>query len=408
MKYDAILVRFGELFLKGKNRRNFIDRTVSTIRKKLDDVSGYAILATNDMVLITLKGADSDQVVERLNYVFGLRSYGLCHICEPTMESIKAKVTEVASALYPVGTRVKLEGRRRQKSFPLTSIEISQQVAQHLGENSEIVPVVREPEHTIRISLREKDCMIVSKQIPAIGGMPVGTSGSTLLMLSGGLDSPVAAYLMMKRGIKVEGLHFESPPHTSVKAKQKILDLAEKIAWYMPNSKMRVHMVPFTKLQKAIFANVPESYGMTVMRRMMYRVADMYGRRKKMLLLSNGESIGQVASQTPESMTAINAVTTLPVIRPVGCMDKTEIMDLSRQIGMYDISIRPYEDCCTVFVPKNPVTRPKEEKCEEYERRFDWQPLLEECVNGIDQVVVEAGKPITLDEETTEAICELL
>lgn len=409
MKYDAIIVRFGELFLKGKNRRAFIDRTVSTIRLKLQHLENKKITSNNDSVLIMLHGDDSDEVIKGLNYVFGLKSYGLCKLCETDLEKIKEKALEVATELYGDGeTKIKVESKRRWKKFPLNSIEISQQVAYHIGMNSNIDPVVRDYEQLIRVNVREKDTLIISKQIDALGGMPVGSAGRTLLMLSGGLDSPVAAYLLMKRGLKIEALHFESPPHTSVKAKQKVFDLAAKLAHFMPNSKIVIHAVPFTKLQKEIFAKCSESYGMTIMRRMMYRVADRYARKKKVSILSNGESLGQVASQTPESMVAINAVTNLPVIRPVGCMDKTEIMKIAHQIDTYDISIRPFEDCCTVFVPKNPSTKPKVEKCEEYERRFNWDELVDECVHNIEKIVIEAGKPIQLDEETTDEICSLL
>ena len=249
---------------------------------------------------------------------------------------------------------------------------------------------------------------MVAKIIRASGGLPIGLNGRSLLMLSGGLDSPVAGYLMMKRGLQVEGLHFESPPYTTARARQKVYDLAEKMAHYLPNGKFQVHIVPFTELQKEIFAHIPESYTMTVMRRMMYRVSEGVANRHKIRLLSNGESLGQVASQTPDSMWSINAVTTLPVIRPVACMDKIEIMDIARDIDTYDISIRPFEDCCTVFVPKSPVTAPKLSKCEQYEEKFDWAPLVQACIDNTEIVQIVAGKPISIDAETTEEICSLL
>jgi len=218
----------------------------------------------------------------------------------------------------------------------------------------------------------------------------------------------VAGYLMMKRGIEVEGLHFESPPYTTVRARQKVYDLAEKMARFLPNETFRLHIVPFTKLQKELFANVPQSYGMTIMRRMMYRVSAGVAERENIRLLSNGESLGQVASQTPESMWAINAVSSMPVIRPVACMDKSEIVEIAKRIDTFDISTRPFEDCCTVFVPKNPATKPKRDKCELFEKQFDWESLVQECIEQAETIEIRAGQPVSLDNDTTDEICSLL
>jgi thiamine biosynthesis protein ThiI len=332
-------------------------------------------------------------------------------ICESALDAICKTALPVAIEACKTGSAIKFETRRGWKEFPATSIELSQQVAAYVWEHAPADSVsynVKHPDQTIRILVKPRHTLVVSKIVPASGGLPVGLNGRSLLMLSGGLDSPVAGYLMMKRGLQVEGLHFESPPYTTARARQKVYDLAEKLAHFLPNGIFRLHVVPFTKLQKALFAHVPESYGMTIMRRMMYRICAGVAERHAIRLLSNGESIGQVASQTPDSMWAINAVTEMPIIRPVACMDKSEIVEIAQRIDTYAISIRPFEDCCTVFVPKSPSTAPKKEKCELFEKQFDWEPLVQECIDHAETIDVRAGHPISLDSDTTDEICSLL
>lgn len=408
MKYDGIIVKFGELFLKGKNRYRFIDRVLQTIKNKLKGYDELDYERYNDHIRITLNSIDQDFVIERLNLVFGLYSYQLVKFCDHDLEDIKKTALKIVQEIENDGKSIKVETKRGNKRFPMTSIEISQAVGEYIGRNSPVAISIQNPDVKIKVVVKDSGSFVVGRDVLAIGGLPIGLNGKTLLMLSGGIDSPVAAYQMMKRGIAVEGLHFESPPHTSARAKQKVFDLVEKMANYMPNNRMVVYMVPFTKLQKAIFDSLPASYGMTVMRRMMYRISEGVAKRTGSLILSNGESLGQVASQTPQSMYTINQVTTMPVIRPVSNMDKIEIMDLARKIGTYDISIRPYEDCCTLFVPKNPATAPKLEKALEYERMFEWEELVEECIMNTEKITIEAGKPILLDDNTTEEVCSLL
>ena len=365
MNYDAILVRFGELFLKGKNRRQFIDRLFQTVITKLKGLKGLELQLKYDHILILLNGADEEAVLKQLDFVFGIHSYALGKMCESTMESICETALPVAIEACADGKSIKFETRRAWKEFPHGSITVSQNVAEYVGNKApegSVLFNVAKPDLAIRILIKPKNTMVVSKVVQGSGGLPIGLNGRSLLMLSGGLDSPVAGYLMMKRGLQVEGLHFESPPYTTVKARQKVYDLAEKMAHFLPRGQFRLHLVPFTKLQKAIFAHVPDSYGMTVMRRMMYRISAGVAERNSIRLLSNGENLGQVASQTPDSMWAINAVTDLPVIRPVACMDKNEITNIAKRIDTYEISIRPHEDCCTVFVPKSPSTAPKKTK----------------------------------------------
>ncbi len=411
MQYDSILVRFGELFLKGKNRHRFVDRLFQTAQRKLAAFPKVELGLKYDHILVTLNGADERAVIRQLDFVFGIHSYALGTLCESNMESICKTALPVAVEACKGGRRIKFETKRGWKKFPGTSISVSQQVAEYVGGHAPPEAVnynVKQPDQTIHILIKPQHTLVVSKVVPASGGLPVGLNGRTLLMLSGGLDSPVAGYLMMKRGLVTEGLHFESPPYTTARARQKVYDLAEKLARFLPDETFRLHIVPFTTLQKELFEQVPQSYGMTIMRRMMYRVSAGVAEKHQIRLLSNGESLGQVASQTPDSMWSINAVTSMPIIRPVACMDKSEIVDVAKAIDTFDISTRPFEDCCTLFVPRNPVTKPKRDKCEQFEKHFDWGPLVQECVEKTETVEIRAGHPISLDSGTTDEICSLL
>lgn len=411
MQYDAIFVRYGELFLKGKNRHRFIDRLFQTTKTKLTGFPDVVLALKYDHILVTLNGADDCAVLKQLDLVFGIHSYALGKICDSDLDAICKTALPVAMEACKAGNAIKFETRRGWKKFPSNAIAISQHVATYVEEHAPSGSVtynVKHPDQTIRILIKPQHTLVVSKVVPASGGLPVGLNGHALLMLSGGLDSPVAGYLMMKRGLQVEGLHFESPPYTTARARQKVYDLAEKMAHFLPNETFRLHVVPFTKLQKELFAQVPESYGMTIMRRMMYRISAGVAEQNKIRLLSNGESLGQVASQTPDSMWAINAVTEMPIIRPVACMDKSEIVEIAQKIGTYEVSIRPFEDCCTVFVPKSPSTAPKKKKCELFEQKFDWAPLSQECIDNTETIEIRAGHRIVLDSDTTDEICSLL
>ena len=411
MQYDAILIRLGELFLKGRNRHLFVGRLFQTIKSKLTPFPEAALEIKHDHILVTLNGADGNEVMRRLDFVFGIHSYALGTRCESEMASICKTTLPLALELGRNGRKIKLETTRGWKKFPGTSISVSQQVAEYILRNAPpdaVTLSVKQPDETIHIMIKAGYTMLVSRIVPAGGGLPVGLNGRTLLMLSGGLDSPVAGYLMMKRGLDLEGIHFESPPYTTVRARQKVYDIAGKLAGYLPDETLRLHIIPFTRLQQEIFTHVPKSYGITIMRRMMYRIATGVAEKRKIRLLSNGESIGQVASQTPDSMHAINAVTAMPIVRPVACLDKSEVVSIAKAIDTFEISIRPYEDCCTVFVPRNPTTAPKQKKCEHCETLFEWAGLVQECIENAEFVEVRAGQPITLDSETSDEISSLL
>lgn len=408
MQYDGIIASLGEVFLKGKNRYRFIDQIMQTARMRLANFDRLVVRKTHTHLNITLNGDDPELVVAKLNTVFGIQRYQLYTCCESEIESIKETTLAVINALGADGGSIKIIVKRGHKQFPLKSPQVSAIVGNYVAGNSDVPLDIINPSRIVKVHIQKDETFVVSKEIAGLGGLPIGINGSSLLMLSGGLDSPVAAYLMMKRGVAVEGLHFDSPPYTTPRSRQKVFDLAEKLAHYMPKEKFVVHIVPFTALQKAIFKSVPASYGMTVMRRMMYRISEKVAMQRGCALLSNGESLGQVASQTPQSMLAINDVTCMPVIRPVACMDKLEIIDLARKIDTYDISIRPYEDCCTVFLPKSPVINPTLERCEQSEERFEWAELLDACVENIERVTIKAGELLQIDAETSEEIGGLL
>ena len=263
-------------------------------------------------------------------------------------------------------------------------MEFSRQLGGYLLKNLKVKVDVHHPDEIIKVEIRREGNFVYVKETPGIGGYPVGIQGKGILMLSGGIDSPVAGYLALKRGVNVEGIYFESPPHTSVEAKNKVISLANILNEY--SGKIKLHIVPFTQIQEAIFKNCPDTYMITIMRRMMYRIAAKYAEKIGAKILINGESIGQVASQTLESISCINNVTNMPVIRPVACYDKLEIIALSKKINTYETSILPYEDCCTVFVPKHPVIKPELEKCEEYEKRFDYDSLIEKAIDNIEVI----------------------
>ena len=401
MIYDRILVRYGELSIKGKNRKYFKNALHKIIRRKLRGLDQLKYEVTRDRFYIILNGTAPELVTEQLDKVFGLQSYSLAARCENEIDAIKALALEIINEQPKVPTTFKVETKRSDKQFPMQSGEISRGVGAHLLINTDHLSVdVHNPDMTEFVEVRRKGTFIMADHIKGLGGFPVGISGKGLLMISGGIDSPVAGYLMQKRGVEIEAIHFASPPYTSVRSKQKVLDLMEKNAHYAPVDSIDVHVVPFTELQTAIYENIPSSYTMTVMRRMMYRIAEGIAKKREILVLANGESLGQVASQTLASMYAINAVTNMPIIRPVATLDKNEIIEIAKQIDTYDISIRPYEDCCTVFVPEHPATNPSLEKCIEFEQNFDFESLVQKCIDNTEIITVRAGEIIELEDNT--------
>lgn len=376
-----IFIKYGELSTKKDNRKMFIKLLLKNIRRKLEGLE-IEINYTTARMYIKTTSKDIDEVVDRLKEVFGIRSIVICDRVNNNKEEIENKIKEIIQTLS--FKTFKVETIRSDKSFPISSLEFSRMMGAVVLKNKECKVDVHNPDLILNIEIRSEGTYIYTKEVLGLGGYPVGVQGKGLLMLSGGIDSPVAGYLALKRGVDLECLYFESPPHTSLEAKNKVVKLASIIDKYSGN--IKVHVVPFTELQEAIYKNVPDTYIITIMRRMMYRIAERVSKRRNCKVIINGESIGQVASQTLTSMSVINNVTNYPVIRPVACLDKLEIIDIANKIDTYETSILPYEDCCTIFVPRHPVINPELNKCIEYENLFDYEPLLEKCIDNIETI----------------------
>lgn len=374
--YDHILVRYGELSTKGKNKKDFIKRLQHNVRNALKVFDRLEYKATHDRLYILLNGEDAHAIKDVLQHVFGISSFSFAVKIPSEIEEMKKTALHIAEAFQ--GATFKIEARRSDKQFPMISDEINRAIAVDILKKTSLKVDVKHPDLRIQVEVHTFDTYMMTNKIAGAGGYPVGVGGKALVMLSGGIDSPVASYLTMKRGVAIECIHYASPPYTSNAALEKVLDLARSVSRYQGH--IRVHIVPFTDMQLAIYQNCDESYAITIMRRMMYRIAEQICEKQKCLAIVNGESIGQVASQTLESMQVINQVTQMPVIRPVVAMDKLEIIAIAKKIHTYDISIQPFEDCCTIFTPKNPVTKPTLRKAEKMEARFDYGSLLKEAV----------------------------
>ena len=386
-----ILIKYGELTTKKENRKVFIKMLVKNINNLLADYE-YEIKYDRVRMYITCDNKIIDELANKLSKIFGIHSVVICHKVDSEVGSIKAKVLEVVK--QEEFKTFKVETKRADKNFQIPSMEFNNVIGGLVLRNFDCKVDVHNPDLRIHIEIRPEGTFIYKNEISGSGGYPVGIQGKGMLMLSGGIDSPVAGYLALKRGVSVECLYFESPPHTSLNAKNKVIKLASIINEYSGN--VKVHVVPFTKLQEAIYQNCPANYNITIMRRMMYRIATKYAQKRNCEILINGESVGQVASQTITSMSVINNVTNMPVIRPVACLDKLEIIKIAEKIGTYETSILPFEDCCTIFLPKHPVINPKLEKCLQYESNFDYESLIDECINNIE--VIKNLEPQTYDD----------
>lgn len=388
MESNHILVRFGELTTKGKNRKLFIRKLCNNTKEILSSFSKLKYEITYDRMYILLNGEDPKAVSDKLKTVFGIHSFSICYKVESDLEKIKEVVLQVIEKND--GHTFKINTKRNDKDFPMHSQDINRAIAGYVFHHTtkELKVDVHHPEILVKVELRKEYTYIMDNVIKGAGGYPVGIGGKALLMLSGGIDSPVAGYLTLKRGVDIECIHYASPPYTNDLAKEKVLDLVNVLRNYT-HGKIIVHIVPFTKLQLAVYEHCEESYAMTVMRRMMYRIAEGVAKKNHCLAIVNGESIGQVASQTLESMQVINEVISMPVLRPVACMDKLEIIDIAERIGTYDISIRPHEDCCTIFTPKQPATKPKSYKAEAFEEEWDFMSMVEECIENTSFIVID-------------------
>ena len=365
-----ILIKYGELTTKKGNRNQFINKLNENIQK----VINAKIIKKRDRMYILTD--DIDNTSKKLQKIFGLQGIVIAYQVNTNSAEIQNAVLEILKNIN--FKTFKVETKRANKKFEIKSMEFNNIIGTLVLKNFDCKVDVHNPDITIHIEIRE-ETYIYLNEIKGSGGYPVGIQGKGILMLSGGIDSPVAGYLALKRGIDIDCLYFDSPPHTSLEAKNKVIKLASILNEYSGN--IRLLVVPFTKLQEEIYKKVPSEYNITILRRMMYRIATNIDKKYKVVI--NGESIGQVASQTLTSINVINSVTNFPIIRPVACLDKLEIINIAKKIGTYETSILPFEDCCTIFVPKHPVINPKLEKCLEYEQ-FNYQDLIDECINNIE------------------------
>lgn len=381
-----VIIKYGELTTKKDNINFFITTLKDNIKSTLKGINAE-ITYDKGRMFISGEEEDYEVILKKLQYVFGIHEINLGYeLDNNVLENIKSSLIDLIKD-HEFNT-FKVETKRSDKTYPINSMEISRMLGGVVLKNLENVRVdVHNPEVIINIEIRHNRSYIYFDKIAGLGGYPVGSLGKGLLMLSGGIDSPVAGYLALKRGVRIEGVYFESPPHTSEVAKNKVMSLARELSNY--SGYVKLHVVNFTKIQETILKECPHEYLITIMRRMMYRISERIALRNNCKVLINGESIGQVASQTLTSMNAINSVIDMPVIRPVACLDKIDIIDIAKKIETYDISIQPFEDCCTIFVPDHPVINPVKELCQEYETYFDFESLVKEAVSTAEVIKIE-------------------
>lgn len=400
VKYTEVMIRYGELSTKGKNRKDFIGRLAGNVTKVLKDFPEVEIHPRHDRMHIVLNGAPFEEIDKRLKKVFGIQTYSPAIKVPKTLEDIEKTSLELMQAVFKDGMTFKVNTRRSDHKFEYDTNQLNRIIGDYLFDNMDNLKAeMKHPDIVLRIEVRQDAVYISNQLLHGVGGMPVGTAGKAVMMLSGGIDSPVASYLALKRGVDIEMVHFFSPPYTSEKALAKAKELTGVLANY--SGKINFIAVPFAEIQETIKEKLPEGYLMTIQRRFMLRLADLIRQKRGGLAIFNGESVGQVASQTLESMVAINDVTTTPVIRPVATMDKTEIIERAQEIGTFDLSIEPFEDCCTIFAPPRPKTKPKLDKAREYEARLDVDGLIQRALDGIEVMPIYPNQKF-LDDKAQE------
>lgn len=380
----VILIKYGELSTKKGNRNFFINTLYNNVKSKL---GMYDVSINKDRAKMTIKFRDEDldDIVKIVGKVFGIHTFNIAYLCDSDEDAIKSTAMEVVSNTN--FNTFKVETKRSDKRFPIHSGDLNRILGGMILKNVPNIKVdVHNPDLLLKVEIREDGTYIYYNSFNGSGGYPVGTQPKGMLMLSGGIDSPVAGYLAMKRGIVIDAVYFEAIPHTSLEAREKVITLCRKLSSY--TNHINLHIVNFTTIQEEIYKNCREDYCITIMRRMMYRIMEKLATKYNGLAIINGESVGQVASQTLTSMSVINSVTNMPVIRPLACLDKLEIMDIARKIDTYETSILPYEDCCTVFVPKHPAINPKIETAIKEENKFDYDRLINEVVDSLNTIQV--------------------
>lgn len=392
MKYSEIMVRYGELSTKGKNRRDFIRQLGKNVRDVLTEFEGIEVLAQRDRLHVILNGNDATPVMDAIGKVFGIETYSpVVRLSkDATLEDIQKTALEMINEQYEEGQTFKITTKRQNKDYPLNTYGVDNGVGGYVLDNIEEINVqMKQPDIDLRVDVRLTGIYLSSLTIQGALGLPVGTGGRGTMMLSGGIDSPVAAYMAMKRGVKVDMIHFFSPPYTSQQALAKAKDLTAKLTAF--GGTIDFIEVPFTKIQEDIKEKVPEGYLMTIQRRMMLRIAAAITLDRHCNGVFTGESLGQVASQTIESMRVINEVTSLPVLRPLLSLDKTEIIKIARKIDTYDLSIMPFEDCCTIFTPPSPKTKPDLDKTIKFEKNIDVEGLMKMALENLKVTKIHVG-----------------
>ena len=389
--HEMLLLKLGEVVLKGLNRRTFEDKLVNNVRRRLRKCGSFQVYVRQSTIYVEPQRDDCDMeaALTAARQVFGVVSVVRAVPCEKTVEAIVATAREYLAGEFAQARTFKVESRRADKSFPMNSIQISQAVGGDLADAFPGVAVdVHNPDLTVHVEIREKFAYVHGPALPGAGGLPVGTGGHAVSLLSGGLDSPVSSWMMARRGVQLEMVHFVSPPYTSQQAQDKVLELARLLtAW---TGRLLVHIVPFTKIQEEIRKNCPEEFFTLIMRRFMMRIAEAIAKKANAGALVTGESLGQVASQTMLALGVTEDVTSLPVLRPLIGMDKVEIIRIAREIGTYDTSILPYEDCCTVFTPRHPAIRPQVEDVRAAEAALDVEALVAKALEGEQWVRVKS------------------
>lgn len=404
MQYSEIMIRYGELSTKKKNRMRFINKLKNNMEHVLSIYPDVSVKTDRDRGHVYLNGTDYHEVAESLKEIFGIQAFSPSFKVEKNVDTLVKAVQEIMTSVYKDGMTFKITAKRSDHSFELDSRALNHTLGDAVfSVLPNIKAQMKQPDINLKVEIRDEAAYISYENIRGAGGLPVGTSGKGMLMLSGGIDSPVAGYLALKRGVDIEAVHFASPPYTSPGALKKAHDLTRKLTKFGGN--IQFIEVPFTEIQEEIKEKAPEAYLMTLTRRFMMRITDRIRENRNGLVIINGESLGQVASQTLESMQAINAVTATPIIRPVVTMDKLEIIDIAQKIDTFDISIQPFEDCCTIFAPDRPKTNPKIKNTEQYEKRMDVEGLVDRAVAGI---MVTTIQPQADSDDVDDLIDDLL
>lgn len=379
---SKLMIHFGELYTKGKNRRDFIRKLRDNLAFALKPYSVILETKHDHIYISRIREEDYEKVIKLLQNTSGIHAISVISVFPVDLAIVKDYALELA--LHEGIQTFKVVTKRKDKNFPLISDGVNREIASHILRNSNLKVDVHNPDLTIKLEIDFNAINVIGKRYPGLGGYPLGSSGKGLVLLSGGIDSPVAAYLTIRRGIKISAIHFAAPPYTSEEVIKKIERISHKLNAYQPA--IRLYVVPFTALQLAIYEHVPTSYAITVMRRMMLRISQIVAKRHGCKILVTGESLGQVASQTLDSLVVINEVSNYPIIRPLATTDKNEIIKIAKDIGTYEISIMPFEDCCTIFANPNPVTSPHLDEVLKYEASFDYAPLISEAIQNIEKL----------------------